>query len=517
MLGISVCHAKAQSRVIIAGNKLFEKNEIWSLIEYDCQSGLTDETARTVKRKVLEFYHEQGYDLARVWSRVHEKNLYIVIEEGRLEKTLYYGRGSAITLAMHLLIKLQENVYNRKDLLEELNRVKSDLSIRNIYYEIKFCEYEHTVGELLGEGGDKIFPDKFQYFNLHVHMLSMGRGGPGFGLDYFPAPGIVPFIYFKGKHLIDENDNYLLQAEGGINVRKSLVDDQYKLLLTHAKGWLRYESKPFFHFFRIITDDFIDLSSSQRSDLPLDEYWQMKTHVSLHAGFQVHPSFMISFGGGVEHINIFSLTPLPKDPFDIEPFRSLRGFGEARLEIDFDPKKLRIDKHDCLTTSYQMFTGMGQFHRVFLRYWKFFKFGNDDLYMRLKALTTLGDPRFHDEMALGGLHMRTFHGGKFYVDHAAWLSLEYRFSILRERIKLSVFHDASFFGRINRKKKLGGRGDRPYEEFTETTEPAFANAFGPGFHWLFYDTFQWDVYLSGGWSPEGFSWNTYLRLNKVFF
>ncbi len=509
--------ASEDSPLVFGGNRLFGDDVLSSIVNLP-QGAVPDEvSAAYAAERIVKFYRARDYDLVRVWTKIHEKRLYIAIDEGVIDQTLYFGRGSVVTVFMHLFIKLPENVYNRPMLIDEISRVKNDLSISNVYYEIQPCAYTQRIGDLFKKDGKLLFNETYFPHKLNVYILSIPKGGPGFGLDYLPQPGAVPFVYMKGLNFLDEDDNYLLQAEGGINLRKSLVDDKYRLVYTHTKGIVHYESKPFFDFFRIITDNFIDLSSFQRNDLPLDQYWHFTVHGSLNAGFQIRPGFMVSLGGGAEYYNIFGLETVPDDSFDIEPFHATRGFGELRLDFDITPERLRLDKHDFLSATYQYFEGKGQFHRGEVTYWRFMEVGADDFYLRVKGLTSLGDPRFHDERALGGLHMRTFHQGKFYVDHALWLSLEYRFAVYRDRIKLSLFHDAAFFGQIDRTKTTGRRGEEPYEELEESTRPALANSFGPGFHWLIFDTFQWDVYLCTGFSPAGFSWNVFLRIYKVYF
>ena len=190
--------ASEDSPLVFGGNRLFGDDVLSSIVNLP-QGAVPDEvSAAYAAERIVKFYRARDYDLVRVWTKIHEKRLYIAIDEGVIDQTLYFGRGSVVTVFMHLFIKLPENVYNRPMLIDEISRVKNDLSISNVYYEIQPCAYTQRIGDLFKKDGKLLFNETYFPHKLNVYILSIPKGGPGFGLDYLPQPGAVPFVYMKG-------------------------------------------------------------------------------------------------------------------------------------------------------------------------------------------------------------------------------------------------------------------------------------------------------------------------------
>jgi hypothetical protein len=67
--------------------------------------------------------------------------------------------------------------------------------------------------------------------------------------------------------------------------------------------------------------------------------------------------------------------------------------------------------------------------------------------------------------------------------------VEFRYSLLRDAIKVGLFYDQAFFGSIDRT--------------SDTESLKSAGAGGPAVHLLLADKFQIDFYFALGWKPDG--------------
>src|SRR6185369_5706661 len=114
-------------------------------------------------------------------------------------------------------------------------------------------------------------------------------------------------------------------------------------------------------------------------------------------------------------------------------------------------------------------------------------FGWHDLWVTSRGYVTWYQTSFHDEQSLGEFTRGTF-GGDF-VRRAASVSAEFRFSLTRDVLKLSIFSDAALYTEVNR---LLDRG--PVH---------VAVSVGPGAHLLLEGIVQVDFYVAFGLRPEG--------------
>ena len=94
-------------------------------------------------------------------------------------------------------------------------------------------------------------------------------------------------------------------------------------------------------------------------------------------------------------------------------------------------------------------------------------------------------------------------GGNWFVREAGAVRLEFRFSLVRDLFKLSVFSDTALFGEIDH-----AGGPRTIQ---------IADSVGAGFHALILDMFQLDLYYGFGFASGGeFDHGLVTTLRKVF-
>ncbi len=122
--------------------------------------------------------------------------------------------------------------------------------------------------------------------------------------------------------------------------------------------------------------------------------------------------------------------------------------------------------------------------------------------MHVRGTLLTGQVLFPDEESIGD-HL---HGALAVSDFARKLGsagLEFRYSLLRDVIKVGLFYDQVLFGAIDRT--------------TDTEAMRSAGAGGPAVHLLLADQFQIDAYLAVGWNTRGATdYGTSLVLRQVF-
>ncbi|HMC34280.1 MAG TPA: hypothetical protein VKH65_07730, partial [Myxococcales bacterium] len=198
-------------------------------------------------------------------------------------------------------------------------------------------------------------------------------------------------------------------------------------------------------------------------------------------------------GGGVARRLLFSVEPASGSMFSSSyAFAHTRQYAEMALELTFDPDSIRRDRHHLLGLDARVYgpPHEGQESALHLAGWyqKMFSFGWNELWAEARGISRTGFILFPEEASIGGSVLR----GPFSNEYArkyGGLQLEFRYSLLRDVIKLGIFHNVAGYGAIDR--------------VTEKEELTFANAVGLGFHALLIDEFQLDAWFGVGWSTKG--------------
>ena len=121
-------------------------------------------------------------------------------------------------------------------------------------------------------------------------------------------------------------------------------------------------------------------------------------------------------------------------------------------------------------------------------YQRRFPFGWHELWWQARGTLLAGGVLFPDEESIGS-HLHGPFGGSDFARKLASTGLEFRYSLLRDVIKLGFFYDQVFFGAIDRTADVASLKS--------------AGAGGPALHLLLADEFQIDAYLAFGWKTDG--------------
>ncbi len=486
-----------------SGNVLFNEFVYRSILELPEDSPATLGTARKVARTIARFLHDAGYQLATVRARVHEGRIRVDVQEGQLDKVIFLGEGAFQTLRLKLEFSLPQNVFNRPLLERQLGQLALRFQLQDFAYELVAVEdkgrplpqIESTIESLQALP----FVQAGRPYELRI-FVSPTPWGTGFSPDLYVGgvEGLGIGAHYTGKQLFLGNDRWEAGGRVATAVRQHLDSADSRPVLTRALAAVRYIAPPLIG--ENLRPSFTvrgDLISYQRGDLHLDSYDQLVLEGSLDARYQIAPQIELSVGLGLERrflIDVHSVgAPAPQ--VAAAPIAQTRPYGQTSLGLTFNHDEIRRDRRHALDVDGRVYGassgGRADTLRLLAHYQKMWTFGWNELWIELRGTLLAGDVLFLDERSIGN-DLRGPFGGTDFARHVASLSVEYRYSFLRDVFKVGIYHDAVGFGAIDRtvpsmgpEKLLG------------------ANAAGLAAHLLLLDEFQCDAYYGYGWTTDG--------------
>jgi hypothetical protein len=298
---------------------------------------------------------------------------------------------------------------------------------------------------------------------------------------------------YREQHFFLPDDRWEVRARAAAGSRQHLDSDSSQVVLTRLFAEGRWLSPS------IWTDSLRpavtlrgDFLSLQRPDLHLDSFHQATFAASFDARvFQ--PRAMVALGLGVERRFLATLVKgIGANPLiDRTPRAQTRPYAEAIAEVVFNPGELRTDRKNLLDFEARAYTGSTSSDQaVWLRaaYESRSPFGWHELWWHARGTLLAGGVLFPDEESVGG-HLHGPFGGSDFARKLASTGFEFRYSLLRDALKVGLFYDQMVFGSIDRS--------------TDAESLKFAGAGGPALHLLLADQFQIDLYVAMGWKQDG--------------
>jgi len=289
------------------------------------------------------------------------------------------------------------------------------------------------------------------------------------------------------------DDRWEVRARVAGALRQHLDSDSSRPVLTRVFAQGRWLSPPVWtESLRPALTVRGDLLSLQRSDLHLDSFHQATFSASFDASV-FRPRAMVAVGLGIERRFLLSLVKaIGANPLiDETPRAQTRPYAEAIAEVVFNPGELRTDRKHLLDFEARAYTGSASSDKaLWLRgaYQRRFPFGWHELWWQARGTLLAGGVLFPDEESIGS-HLHGPFGVSDFARKLASTGFEFRYSLLRDVIKVGFCYDQVFFGAIDRTANA------------ESLKSAGAG--GPALHLLLADEFQIDAYLAVGWKTDG--------------
>jgi len=498
-------------RVTFHGNVLFDELVYRSVLDLPQDFAVTSAGALAVAARLRTFLRRAGYDLATVRAAVRGDQVAVEIDEGRLDKIVVLGQGLMETFRFKLELAMPGGVFNRPTLERQLHILADRYRLRHYSYQLVPAEVQGTESAQVEDLDPLLAVPTIQpgrLYQLYI-LIASSPWSRGFSpeVSIGSPEGIGVGGQYREKDFWVPDDRWELRARAAGAIRQHLDSGSSQPMLTRLFAQGRWLSPP------VLTESLRpaitvsgDLLSLQRPDLHLDSFHQATFAASLDASV-FRPQVMVALGAGVERRFLLSLVKaIGANPLvDQTPRAQTRPYAEALAQIVFNPGELRTDRKHDLEFEARAYTGSPSSDAAFwLRafYERRFPFAWHELWVHVRGTLLAGQVLFADEESIGG-HL---HGALGVSDFARKLGsggLEFRYSLLRDVIKVGVFYDQVLFGAIDRT--------------ADTESLTSAGAGGPAVHLLLADQFQIDAYLAAGWNTRGAAdIGTSLMLRQVF-
>jgi hypothetical protein len=491
----------------IEGNVVLVDEVYLAVVELADDREATATTAHDVAQQILDFLRRAGYTLAKVEATVVGDRILVTLDEGRLARIVVKGRNVASSLAVRLNVELPYNVFNKPQLERTLRRYqRGDAAVRYTLVPVSKVDHEGLQIDplaLLAGGSDT--PTLLGAYELH---LDFAGGKPGTRLSV--VAGVDPDSIrgggeLKGSSGIIDRDRWEAEVQVGANYFEDLRRQADELKFSRVFGDGRWLTPPFVAgTIRASLRVREDLIRRQRKDLLVESYWWNRLEGA--AGFALEPrrGFDLAVELGAQQRDLFAVSQLQEPGTTaVGSSSDLVWFFAMTGRLVFDPDRVRVDRRHRISLDVRQFMDVGSkpFWQLDASYRRVFEFGWNELWLRSTIAGVGGNYGIADAIPMRFL--RGVFGSEFYLDRAATVVLDYRFSLQRDVFKVGVFHELAVFRDAARSPSRG--------------DVHVGNSFGPSFHALVLDTFQFDLSYAVGFLRDGsFDHGTSLHLEKAF-
>jgi hypothetical protein len=497
--------------VIFRGNLLFSDFVYRSLLDLPRRAAATPGRADEVAAKVCGFLRSAGYDLATVVAHVEADQIAVDIDEGQVDKIVVLGGGIVETLRFKLELFLPANVFDRLRLEQQLGDLARRNHLNHYSYELVRVEAKQKPGPQIESlepalGLPGIQPG--QRYELHI-LIGSNPWSHGFSpeVSVDPLEGLGAGGGYRAQGLFFDADRWEAFGRAAGAIRPYLDTPGSRPEFTRAFGQARWLSPPVVaQSLRPAITIRADLQSVQRADLHLENFDQATFGTSLDVAWAPVPQLTLAGGVGIERRFLFAIEKAQgaSPVVDATPGVQTRLYAELLVDAVLNPQELRTDRKNHLVLESRLYAPMPLSEEaLWLRanYRRRFAFGWNELWVNANATSLIGQVLYPDEESIG----KSLHGAfsaSVFAHSLIASGFEYRFSLIRDALKVGLFYDQVLYGALDR---TGG-----------PTRPATAGAGGPSLHLLLADEFELGAYLAFGWRAGATDFAATLALGQVF-
>ncbi len=489
----------ARVTVRVIGAKLLPPEVYLDALQLPPGARPTPATAAVVQQQLLAYLARTGFTLATLAVGVEEGEIVVHLNEGQVNRVLYLGQLSFQQVRFKLAFSLPSDVFNRPLIDRQVRELSSELRLKGVHWElVHLGEVAHDGPQLdslpmafdMAMQGAPMVHERRPY-ELRLIFPSNGPGtGLGVLLHISPTDGVETGMSNTWGNLLLARDRLALAGSAGFGIRANLDTERLSINFSRGFARLRYELPPLFERLRPNVWVQNDWLSRQRGDLFLENYWAVSVGSALQVQLEVTKGLRLELGAGFEWRRLFGFVARPLYTLPDEVLQA-QGVDRKRPMLRFtgewvvDPDVLRWDRRHFLELEARQYLptggdpGLGW---VDARYRYVKELGWHDFWVKGYGRLAWGEVTFHDELSLGNFTHGLF--SNQYVPSAVAVTVEFRFSISRDILKVSVFHELALFA-------------QPHRD-TGTVELQLADAFGPGLHLLMHDMFQLDMAMAFG-------------------
>lgn len=511
------------SLLVFPGSQLFNEFVYRAVIRLPPNAGPNQETARDVAGQVAAFLREAGYELATVRAQVKDRRIELQIDEGALDKIIVAGVGWLGALRFRAQLNLPLDVFNRRLFDSQMPKLARQFGMMGYRYELWPVHLLGADNALMLEGMEELraMPGLRPARGYELRIFAQTEPwGTGFSPEIVINGPIGLGIggRYRWKDIIQTGDRWQWHFRLGGTIRGYLpnLDPNSPAYLKDAGSrpvntldyvsvrWLSrsWDSSP--SGLRMTVVPRAELWTLQRRDLMLESYRIGLLELPVGAGAQLTRQFALFFTLGPQRRFITHKQPALGSALLPEvaqvPRVSTRAFLRLNSQYTFNPAELRQDLRDTLALqldAYQptsedrmLSSGSSGFFRFDLQGRWLFPLGWHELRSGAHLTGEAGNIWFTDELPLSD-HLRIGFSLEKYTHRVASGSLEFRYSLLRDKVKVGVFNDTGVWRKLPR--------DDPGQK------AELAGSFGASLGLFLFDELQLDAYYGLGWSTDHYT------------
>jgi hypothetical protein len=456
----------------------------------------TSKTAALLRKQVLTFLRRTGFELATVKARVANGAVTLEVDEGQIERVLFLGPLSYQLLRFKLSLELPNDVFNRAHFDQQVRELSEELNVPGVRWElVRTAPVKHVGPQVVetsnadddGIGSEWAFRARRPY-EVRVFFPEDSIGttlGAAVRTDFLD--GLQLGLINPARDVLSRGDLLRIEGMGGAGLRSSIDSGGLYPHFSRAFLGLIYDTPPVLNGLRAGLSFDGTWLSRQRQDLNLEDYNALIGTAAVQLQYDLFSALRIHAGVGLEWRRFFGFQASATGPVppSVQISNRFRQFFQFAQEWVVDPRVLRWDRRHALESEVRLYLASASqpsMGWVDARYQYVKELGWNDLLVRSRGRYSWGEVTFHDEISTGE-YLRSLYGHQF-VRSAANLQLEFRLSIARDLLKVSLFHDLALLGEPSR--------------VDNSLKVLLANGFGPGVHLLLFDMFQVDSYMAFG-------------------
>ena len=512
-----VVAAQARDLLVFKGSLLFNEFVYRAVISLPPQAAADTKTAHIVAAEIAAFLREAGYDLAKVRAQVAGDQIEVSVDEGSLDKVIFVGAGWITALRFRAMLDLPMDIFNRRLFEKQMPLLQKRFGLANYRFELWPV---HLVDEDNADALEQV---------AELRAMPLIRPARGYELRVFTkgdpwGTGFSPEVILGGsvgyglggryrwKDLIQDGDRWQMHFRVGGAPRSHLAPDSGTYFVNSndyftgrwlSRAWGGGQSG-----LRMTIAPHAEMWTLQRGDamLHVEQYRIGTLELGTGAGAQLTPRFSLYFTTGAQRRFIFDLksalgTTLAPDVAKV-PTVSNRAFLRMNSAYTFNPEELRQDLRNAITLqldAFRPFSGADDrgFFRFDLQGHTLFPIGWHELRLGAHLSGEAGDVWFVDEIPLES-HLRIGFALQRFTQRAGSVSLEFRYSLLRDKVKIGVFNDTGVWRHLPR--------DDPRQK------AELAGSTGVGAFFFVFDELQIDAFYGAGWATDGSPMNMGLAL-----
>jgi hypothetical protein len=488
--------------LVFKGTLLFNEFVYRSVLRVPPNAEATPQTAKALAAELAVFLRDAGYDLAKVRAQVKGDQIEIHIDEGALDKVILVGAGWISALRFRAALNMPLDVFNRRLFEQQMPRLAKQFGFRGYDFElwpVHLLEADNAALLDIEELRAMPLLRPARGYELRIFAKTEAWGS-GFSPEVI-LNGSIGFGAggrYKWKDLLQDGDRWQVHFRLGGSPRNHLPPDGGSYFVNSTDRFsARWLSKPWGgsgRGLRMTIAPRLEFWQLQRGDLNLESYRTGVLDLGTGAGSQLSPEFLLLVTVGWQRRWIFDAVAAKDMTFGpdvaVVPPVSNRVFLRINSQYTFNPGELRQDLRNFLSvelTGYRpTVSGDSGYLRIDLQGLRIFALGWHELRLGANLSGEVGNIWFVDEVPLAD-HLRIGFGLQKYSHGVASVSLEFRYSVLRDKVKLAVFNDTGVWHHLPRDPDQHAQ---------------WSGSSGAGLCLFLFDELQLDAYYGVGWSTD---------------